>query len=354
MIPNIIMSIVLITATLISSQTMMCQTSQWLAPTTADDLKNPLILDEQSAATGQQLFSTICFVCHGNQGKGDGINAASLTKPPADLTSQKVQRQSDGALFWKISEGNPPILTFKESLTEEQRWSLVNYVRKLAKKNPSPTIVATKDQLPPSSKVTSTGIVISTTAIIKGSKLVEKNTSNKVKVSGSNSNSVVSGDIIPFEGVMDGKFLFRNICGACHAIGKGKMIGPDLKDVSTRHEREWLYKWIRSSQTMIKEGDSKAVRLFAENNRTIMTDHKYLTKEQIENILNYVDTESANLIASARLKAAPSKISNTRVEVVHSSVYPKMLTYFMYAGFAYVMFSFLYASIVLTRIIKEG
>jgi mono/diheme cytochrome c family protein len=108
------------------------QWGNWVAPDSANDLKNPFADDESASVEGKQLFDAICFVCHGNQGKGDGINAANLERPPANLTSDLVQRQSDGVLFWKISEGNPPMLSFKSSLSEEQRWKIVDYIRELA------------------------------------------------------------------------------------------------------------------------------------------------------------------------------------------------------------------------------
>ncbi|MBM3435704.1 MAG: cytochrome c, partial [Bacteroidetes bacterium] len=50
-------------------------------------------------------------------------------------------------------------------------------------------------------------------------------------------------------------------CTACHTIGKGKLIGPDLKGVNDRHNEAWLLSFIRSSQTMIKNGDPVAVKL---------------------------------------------------------------------------------------------
>jgi mono/diheme cytochrome c family protein len=108
------------------------QWGNWLAPDSADNLINPFSGDKSALIEGKQLFDAICFVCHGNQGKGDGINAANLERPPANLTSELVQRQSDGVLFWKISEGNPPMLSFKSSLSEDQRWKMVNYIRELA------------------------------------------------------------------------------------------------------------------------------------------------------------------------------------------------------------------------------
>ena len=108
----------------------------WVAPPWTDTLKNPFQTEPAELAVGKSLFNSICFVCHGNQGKGDGVSAATLERSPANLTSPKVQSQTDGALFWKITEGNPPMLSFKESLTEEQRWKVVGYVRELVRLYP--------------------------------------------------------------------------------------------------------------------------------------------------------------------------------------------------------------------------
>ena len=130
--------IFLITGTLLSASNLKGQ-SEWKAPPSASIIENPVPEDGNAIAKGKELFSTICFVCHGDQGKGNGFNAGSLERPPADLTSHQVQKQSDGELFWKISEGNPPMLSFKQSLSEEQRWQLIRYIRELARKYPPET-----------------------------------------------------------------------------------------------------------------------------------------------------------------------------------------------------------------------
>lgn len=49
---------------------------------------------------------------------------------PANLTKDLVQDQSDGALFWKITEGRTPMAAYKDVLTEEERWQLINFIRK--------------------------------------------------------------------------------------------------------------------------------------------------------------------------------------------------------------------------------
>ena len=67
--------------------------------------------------------------CHGPQGKGDGPVAAKLDKEPRNLTSPLYREQSDGTLYWKISNGHHPMPQFSDTLPEESRWNLVNYVR---------------------------------------------------------------------------------------------------------------------------------------------------------------------------------------------------------------------------------
>lgn len=88
----------------------------------------------------------------------------------------------------------------------------------------------------------------------------------------------------------DGEHLFKANCASCHSVGKGKLVGPDLKGVDTRHKEPWLLKWVKSSQTMIKSGDTTAVRLYSENNNLIMTDMP-LDEGEIKSVLAYIKTK---------------------------------------------------------------
>jgi mono/diheme cytochrome c family protein len=108
------------------------QSGEWTAPASARDVKNPVASDAASLAAGKKAFEKECLSCHGKKGKGDGPSAGTLEKAPASLLSGKVQSQTDGELFWKITAGKKPMPSSKKSLTEEQRWQVVNYVRKLA------------------------------------------------------------------------------------------------------------------------------------------------------------------------------------------------------------------------------
>jgi mono/diheme cytochrome c family protein len=106
---------------------------EWKAPAEADKLTNPVKGNAAATDAGKKIYVQFCVVCHGEKGKGDGIAGISLDPRPANHASQKVQAQTDGAIFWKITTGKPPMASYKTSLTETQRWQLVNYIRELGK-----------------------------------------------------------------------------------------------------------------------------------------------------------------------------------------------------------------------------
>ena len=112
----------------------IAQSDDWKAPETAKEKKNPIASDEASIAAGKKGYEKECLNCHGKKGKGDGPNSLTLEKEVGDLTSAKAQDQSDGELFWKISEGKKPMPIGKKTLSEEQRWQVVNYIRTFKKK----------------------------------------------------------------------------------------------------------------------------------------------------------------------------------------------------------------------------
>jgi len=106
---------------------------KWVAPANADKIINPLKDDATAANSGKKLYKVLCSVCHGVKGKGDGMGGAGLTPKPANLTSEAVQSQTDGAIFWKITEGRTPMASYKSSIPEKKRWQLINYIRTLKK-----------------------------------------------------------------------------------------------------------------------------------------------------------------------------------------------------------------------------
>ena len=102
---------------------------EWKAPARAAAKKNPVAADAASIGRGKAIYTAECASCHGSSGRGDGPAAKDLEKSPGDMT--KLGGQSDGALFWKITEGKKPMASFATKLTEPQRWDVINYLHTL-------------------------------------------------------------------------------------------------------------------------------------------------------------------------------------------------------------------------------
>jgi len=113
----------------------------------------------------------------------------------------------------------------------------------------------------------------------------------------------------------DGAQMFRRNCGACHTVGKGKLVGPDLKGLETRHNEEWILKWIKSSQTLIQAGDKDAVRLFADNSNIPMPDQA-LNDDQIKTILGFIKNGGDYAITVSSDSVAPQTNTATINTVV--------------------------------------
>lgn len=98
-------------------------------------LVNPIPPNADSIAVGAVLYDQNCTPCHGSTGAGDGPVGRTLNPPPADLSVHTAPGvHPDGRLYGWITEGFPDSVmpAFKEQLTDEQRWHLVNYIRTLA------------------------------------------------------------------------------------------------------------------------------------------------------------------------------------------------------------------------------
>ncbi len=109
----------------------------------------------------------------------------------------------------------------------------------------------------------------------------------------------------------DGEALFKANCTSCHAV-KDKVIGPALQGAETRHTDEWLLKWVKNSQAMIKAGEESAVKLFNDNNKVVMPSQS-LKDNEIHAILTYVkaEAEKAPPVTTVTSEQTQEKGSNT-------------------------------------------
>ncbi len=98
-----------------------------------------------------------------------------------------------------------------------------------------------------------------------------------------------------------GKALFNSNCAACHKLD-AKATGPALRGISAKYDMAWIYKWVANSSALIKSGDAKAVKVFEENNKSVMTAFPQLSTTDIDNIIAYTSEPKA---------AAPAGMSPT-------------------------------------------
>jgi mono/diheme cytochrome c family protein len=104
---------------------------EWKAPPREENRPNPIPADAKSVAAGKSLYVKHCIACHGMGGRGDGAEGRDLEPPPADLTSAEVAAESDGGLHWKIAEGRRPMPSSRRTLSDDERWHVINYIRTL-------------------------------------------------------------------------------------------------------------------------------------------------------------------------------------------------------------------------------
>lgn len=104
-------------------------------PTPYDDVRDPSPLTEAKLRRGAALFDRQCSSCHGWSGAGGGSEGFFLVPAPADLEwlARTPKERSEPYIYWSIAEGGAAFESempaFKESLSDEDIWSLTAYLR---------------------------------------------------------------------------------------------------------------------------------------------------------------------------------------------------------------------------------
>lgn len=102
----------------------------WPVPDKNSKMANPVKSSAESLKAGKELWVKHCQSCHGKVGKGDGTKAAQLKTEPGNFSTPVFQKQTDGSLFYKVSEGREDMPSFKKKIPDtDDIWNLVNYMR---------------------------------------------------------------------------------------------------------------------------------------------------------------------------------------------------------------------------------
>ena len=104
----------------------------------------------------------------------------------------------------------------------------------------------------------------------------------------------------------DAAILFKQNCSACHTIGGGKLLGPDLKGVTQARDHEWLEKWLLNPQAVIDSGDAYALKLKKEYNGIVMPAVPGITPQMAESLLNFIAAKSSETSGAKPAAEAPA------------------------------------------------
>jgi protein SCO1 len=89
-----------------------------------------------------------------------------------------------------------------------------------------------------------------------------------------------------------GSYLFRTRCAACHTVGHGDSIGPDLLGISRSRNRDWLTRFIATPDKMVAERDPIAISLYAKYHQVQMPNLK-LGEPDVAALIGYLDGQTA-------------------------------------------------------------
>jgi mono/diheme cytochrome c family protein len=121
------------------SPSKSASSDEYKIPAEAKNQANPVKPTPESLAHGKKMYGLDCAMCHGKNGDGKGDIAADMKSKVTDFTdATTLKNVTDGELFYIIKNGKGEMPPEGSRVNSSGIWNLVNYVRSLAKKEPSP------------------------------------------------------------------------------------------------------------------------------------------------------------------------------------------------------------------------
>lgn len=104
-----------------------------------EELQNPFVAsDTRAVERGQFVFTNFCQPCHGAGARGDGPVALRGYPAPPSLLADKARNLKDGQIFHILSGGQGNMPSYASQISQEDRWKVILYVRKLQMESAAP------------------------------------------------------------------------------------------------------------------------------------------------------------------------------------------------------------------------
>lgn len=104
---------------------------KWDVPAAQKAKNSYVVFDAGATKEGESIYKKNCASCHGDPGKGNSMK--TLTPPPPDLSGDKTKSLTDGELFYILNTGRGVMPSFKNTLSETDRWKVIAYIRSFHK-----------------------------------------------------------------------------------------------------------------------------------------------------------------------------------------------------------------------------
>jgi len=117
---------ILLLTVLVSQVFAQVPGAEWKVPEQVKGRVCPFKFTKDNISQGEALFQKNCKACHGDPGQH---NAAKMTPVPPDPASEVFQKQSDGEMYFRITTGKAPMPSFKATLSGDERWDVIAYIR---------------------------------------------------------------------------------------------------------------------------------------------------------------------------------------------------------------------------------
>lgn len=98
---------------------------EWTVPDDKANVSNPSEYNLDNVKKGKEIYQLNCKSCHGDAGKNNGL---PLVPIPPDVASETMHANSEGGLYYKITAGKGGMPQFETTLSDDDRWRLVNYI----------------------------------------------------------------------------------------------------------------------------------------------------------------------------------------------------------------------------------